>query len=510
MRWLGLAALVAATGCNWLYGLDATIAVDGASEGLPPGSRTRLVWGIATTDGQAGTSGLDPELIYKSIGSETARPEKPVVLVGDDSGLAEATYDLADGSFEIPYALRESPHRVVYTLPGESVPHEVQWSVTGAILVVPRTTRLDAPAVPAASGYSITPQGLLGSLSAPALYTSGVFTTTDSSSQFDQTMAGTIKFAFPQNARSVTPPIGAPQKAKGDWVLLVDFAQQTGTLASINGFAMSQIDLAANMMLAPNPQPTWQTTKRTLSTICSTMPANCLPGGNATPTAQRLDTILPGGAAGRALFLGVSPSTELPGFLPGVAPDFIDRPLMLAFATSTQIETSVTLADPSSMLGLDRVLAARLTSARLANGAVLTSSIQTITNVFSGTLQYGAPLATNVKLGAASLSGASDNVPVDASSSQQSLSWSSEAGYSASDYVVTLYEITFSALAPVRVYHVIAPEVKIDGSLLVKGHQYVFGITARTGFGGADRGDYQKAQYPFSVTTTFPRTIAVQ
>ncbi|HEX5061087.1 MAG TPA: hypothetical protein VFV99_17095 [Kofleriaceae bacterium] len=509
MRWLALAPLVAATGCNWLYGLDATIAVDGASEGLPPGSRTRLVWGIATTDGQAGTSGFDPEMVYKSIGSETARPQPPVVLVGDDSGLAEATYDPADGSFEIPYALRESPHRVVYTLPGESVPHEVQWSITGAILVVPRTTRLDAPAPPTASGYSITPQGLGTTLAMPALYTSGAFTATDSSSQFDQATAGTIKFAFPQNARPVTSPLGAPQKAKGDWVLLVNF-QPNGAQTSVNGFAMSQIDLAANMMLAPNPQPTWQTTTRTLSTICSTMPANCLPNGNAAPAAQRLDAVLPGGTAGRKLFLGVSPSTDLPGFLPGVGPDFVDRPLMLTLHESTQIDTTITLADPSSMLGLDRVIAARLTSARLANGAVLTSSIQTITNVFSGSLQYGAPLATNVKLGATSLSGTTESVPVGASSSQQTLSWSAEAGYVANDYVVTLYEITFSALVPVRIYHVIAPEVKVDGNLLVAGHQYVFGITARTGFGAADRGDYQKAQYPFSVTTTFPRTFTVQ
>jgi len=510
MRWLALAPLVAATGCNWLYGLDATIAVDGASEGLPPGSRTKLVWGIATTDGQAGTSGIDPELVYKAIGSEAARPQMPVVLVGDDAGLSEATYDLADGSFEIPYALRESPHRVVYTLPGESVPHEVQWSVTGAFLVVPRTTRFDAPAAPTGSGYSITPTGLAGQLSAPALYTSGVFTTSDPASQFDQTTPGTIGFAFPQNARAVTSPLGAPQKAKGDWVLLADFAQQTGNQASVNAWALTQIDLAANMMTAPTTQPPWQTMKRTLSTMCSAMPANCLPRGNPTPTAQRLDTILPGGTPGRRLFVGVSPSTDLPGFLPGVAPQFIERPLMLSLAESTQIDAQVTLADPSSMLGLERVVAARLTSARSVGGATLTSAIQTITNVFNSSLQFAAPLATNVRLGSTSLSGATDGVPMGASSSQQTLTWSSEAGYSASDYVVTLYEITGSALAPVRVYHVIAPEVKVDGSLLVAGHQYGFGITARAGFGAADRGDYQKAQYPFGVTTTFARTFAVQ
>ena len=42
---------------------------------------------------------------------------------GLTAGLAQVTYDVTDdGSFEIPYALRTAPHRIVYTLPGESVP----------------------------------------------------------------------------------------------------------------------------------------------------------------------------------------------------------------------------------------------------------------------------------------------------------------------------------------------------------------------------------------------------
>jgi hypothetical protein len=126
-------------------------------------------------------------------------------------------------------------------------------------------------------------------------------------------------------------------------------------------------------------------------------------------------------------------------------------------------------------------------------------------------MQYPAPLVGNVKLGAVNLSrDASEGVPVPASSSPVKLTFTTEPGYTADDYVVTLYELGGGSLAPVRVYHVLQPEVTIDSTLLAAGHTYVFGITARSGFGGADRGDYAKATYPFGVSTTFPRTFVVQ
>src|SRR6185369_5504248 len=156
MRWLALAPLLAVTGCNQIFGLQPTIAIDAAppGEALPPGPRTQLLWAIATTDGMLPAppaAQFDPELVYPPFGSEQLHPEVPIVMVGDEMGLMPAPYNVADGSFEIPFALKDSPHRIVYTLPGESVPHEVQWSITGAKLTVPRTTRDDAPRIPDSS-----------------------------------------------------------------------------------------------------------------------------------------------------------------------------------------------------------------------------------------------------------------------------------------------------------------------------------------------------------------------
>lgn len=503
-------SLLAVTGCNWIFGLEPTVTFDAAPPSeLPPGPRTRLVWGIATTDGMP-SPGIDPVVEYRPIGSETLYPELPAILVGDDTGLAEAAYDGSDGSFEIPYRLRESPHRIVYTLPGESVPHEVQWALTGAVLVVPRTTRADAPKPPANSGYTITPLGVPSSLTATA-FTSGVFTSTDDASAITQN-GSAITFPYAAKAKPLAGPAGAPQGSKSDWVLVADLAT-SGSLTSVDGWAIARgLDLVANQMTEPTTQPLWASTPRTLSSLSCPGP-DCLPGGGASQNQMRLDDVLGalGGTDSVRFAYGASPSTELPGFLIGTPPSYLERPLLLAFASSTQINTSITLADPTPSLGLEPVVFARIATTRTVGSLQLTSAIQTVTNVFFGTIQYPAPLATNIKLGDISLSvDQADGVAVPASSSPVRLQFQTEASFSADDFVITLYEINGASLAPVRIYHVLQPEVKIDGTLLVSGRAYVFGITARSGFGSADRGDYQKAQYPFGSTTTFPRTFIVQ
>ncbi|HEY5947357.1 MAG TPA: hypothetical protein VIV40_17755 [Kofleriaceae bacterium] len=510
MRWLALAPLFAATGCNWIYGLDKTELIDAAPPSeLPPGLRTKLVWAIATTDGM-GT--IDPMLEYKAIGSEPSHSQQPVIQVGDDTSLMDAAYDLADGTFEIPYSLRESPHRIVYTLPGESVPNEVQWSLTNAFIAVPRTTRYDAPIPPSASGYSFTPMGLGGSLLAPVLITSGAFTYSANGSEFNQS-GSNVQFPFATSADPVAGPLGAPQTAKGDWVLLAEYTARTAQQSSFGGWSLAKIDLSANTMVAQMPEPTWNTTTRTMSTLaCTTTPADCVPGVSTAPTQQRLDSAV--GAVNiadqiRHMSYGVSPSTELPGFLPGVAPLYIERPLILSFLESTQIDSTLAVADPSAGLGLERVITARLSNRRVVDGVTLTSSIQTITNVFSGAMPFPAPFAKNVVLGTTDLSTA-DSVIVSPTSGVQKLRWEAESGFKADDYVVTLYELTATSLAPVRIYHVLSPEVKVDGNLLAAGHHYAFAITARSGFPGAATGDFGTARYPFGSTTTFARTFNVQ
>lgn len=508
MRRIALAPLLAVAGCNWVFGLEPTVAIDAPVPDQPVIPRTKLVWAIATVDGTLDTDGFDPTVEYRPIGSEPLHPQVPSIQVGDYNGLADAAYDVVTGSFETP----SGAHRIVYTLPGESVPHEVQWAVTDAILVVPRTTRADSPLPPDDSGYTISPTGLTVTLSAPIAYTSGVFTAANTIPSSDLSQ-GTVTYRYTSHARPLAGPIGAPQAGKRDWVVIAELVARTSDQTAVDGWALARCDLVANMM-TPCPADEWATTERTLSTI-SCPGANCLPEGNAGDTAQRLVNGLKGlgGTVSYRFAYGVSPSTEIAGFVPGAAPTFLDEPLMLPFAMSTQIDASVTLADPTPQLGLEPVVFARVGYARVVNGVTLMSAIQTITNNLADTMQYPAPLATKITLGGISLhEEQAEGVPFPASSGPVELGLEVEekSGIGAHDFVVTLYEIVGTALAPVRHYHTIAPNVTLDGTLLVASKTYVLGVTARSGYTGANNGDYQKAQFPFSTATTFSRTFVVQ
>jgi len=508
MRRLALYGLFASAGCNQILGINQTAKLDAPADAQA--IRTNLVWAIATTDGMP-TTGVDSMLVYAGIGSEAARPMLPTIQVGDMSGLAETAYEPNEGAFDIPFALRTAPHRIVYTLPGESVPHEIQWSVAGAYLTVPRTTRKDAVAVPADSGYTIMPVGL-GTTTPqfPGIATSGVVTFTMQAGEFE-TAPGTFTYRFASKAKPLAGPLGAPQSGLGDWVLVMNWVARSGSQSSVDGYAIAKLDLAPGTLSTPSTQPTWEATERTLSTLMP--PPNSFPSFSATGTKARMDSAL-GALAGTyrdRMMYGVSPSLELPGFLPGTAPDFIERPLIIPFVDSSAQEPAVTLADPSEMLTTyARVVYSGIFTTRTASGAALTSALQSVSDVFAGSMPYPAPLVKAITFGGIDLSGASDGVPVPVSSSLRELVFNPEPGVEADDYVVTLYQITSGQIAPIRIYHVLEGKVSIDGTLLASGNTYVFGITSRHGLPGADRGDYKKAMYPFGIATTFPRTFVIQ
>lgn len=504
MRRLAFLLLAA---CNQILGLDQTAKLDAPADAQA--IRTNLVWAIATTDGMP-EMGPDPLLVYAGIGSEMARPGTPKIQVGDMSGLAEVAYDVSDGGFDIPFVLRTAPHRIVYTLPGESVPHEIQWSVAGAYLTVPRTTRLNPAAVPADSGYTITPAGLGFTPLFPAVATSGVVTFTMTASDVE-TAPGTFTYRFASKAKPMAGPGGAPQSGLGDWVLVMNWVARSASQSSVDGYAIANVDLAPNMMTTPATPPTWQATERTLSNLMP--PPNSMPTFNSGATKARIDGAL-GGLAGAYrdhMMYGVSPSLELPAFLPGVAPEFVDRPLIIPFVDSSAQEPAITLVDPSDTLRTyARVIYSGIMTTRTADGAALTSALQSVSDVFTGPMPYPAPFVKTITFGGIDLSGPADHVSVPVSSSMRDLKFNVEPGLEADDFVVTLYQITNGQLAPIRIYHVLEGSVHVDGTLLVSGSTYVFGITSRHGVPGADRGDYHKATYPFAIATTFPRTFVIE
>lgn len=482
-----LALLVTISGCNWVFGLQTTSVYDGGGDApdAPPSIRTKLVWGATKSSGNT--------LDYAGIGPN----EPPMVQVGEPLGgmpLVSVTYD-ADGSFEIPYTLREAPHRIVYTLPGDPLVHEVQWSVSGATLVVPHTTRIDAPAVPSGSGYDLTPTGTGAAPFTPMMMTTGVFTSTRGAG-FTTPGGANTKFTF-ASAKPLFGPLAAPEGSKGDKAVLADWVSRGGGLFSIGGYAVATVDLMAGGLSTPTMQPAWVTTTHSPSTAT---PGDPIPIVPLLATDTRLDAVATGTQT-REMRYGVSPSLNLQGFVNG-------EPMMLSFMEAASFPSSFTLADPTTDLGYTKVVMARASHARTVGNATLTSSLATITTNLNGTLQFGAPLALNIKLGTTDVS--TDGM-YQASSQATTLKWDAEANFSANDYLVTLYEISSTgALVARREYQVLTPSVTVDGSMLDGGHKYAFAITSRNGFTNAKQGDYKTVSYPFSEATTFSGAITVQ
>lgn len=479
-----LALLVTISGCNWVFGLEKTYVYDGGVDApdAPPSIRTRLVWATP----KAGSTQLD----YVGIGPDNL----PMVQVGKPLGMGELqTVEYApDGSFAIPFSLREAPHRIVYTLPGETLVHEVQWSVSGATLVVPHPTRATAPAVPTGSGYDLTPTGTSAPPFVPFLMTTGVFTATRGAG-FSFGTGSNTKFTF-ANAKPLFGSLAAPEGSKGDKIVLADWVNRGGGMSSIGGYAVASVDLMTGALTPA--QPAWVATTHSPSTNTPADPIPTVPVGSADSRLLAVSN----GPTSRDMRYGASPNINYQGFVNG-------EPMMFSFMESPSFAPTFTLADPTTDMGLTKVFMARESRTRTVDSALLPSSIATITTSLNVPLPISAPLALNIKLSTTDIS---TDTNYQSSSQATSLKWDPES-FTADDFVVTLYEIPASGpLVARRVYQVLTPSVSVDGSLLDAGHKYTFSITSRSGFPNAKQGDYTTVSYPFTEATTFSGAFTVQ
>jgi hypothetical protein len=513
--WRTAFALVAVAGCNQVFGLVPGRAHDAAPVDdvqiidavMFPSS---LTWSIAAS----GTTAISAP-----IGSEASRPELPVIRVGTlDGPLEDAVYDVGSGTFGIRYDIAVVPHRIVYTLPGDLVVHEVQLDVAEARLVVPRTTRLDAPAAPAGSGYRITPP--FATWSSPILATSGVFTFTADPADFS--ISGQeVAMAF-ADTDPLRGPMGAPQPALGDWVLVGDWGDLGDSVEGIRAYAKTELALVAGSLSAPptGEQPLWNNVVTTFNNShCAPNPnpnpVLCWPGSGAGNAQTRLGGLLDSqpGTIQNLVEHGWSPSTALPPLVASTESGYLERPLTIPCGRRASASTLIKCADASldsaANLGLERVAYQSYSRVREVEGVTLRSSLRVVARApFPGSLVLAAPLATSITLGNVSLSGASDGVTVAAASATE-LSFGVETAFTAHDFVVTLFEIIGDQLVPRRRFHVLGTSVRIDPDVFGHAKTYVFSITARNGMPAAASGDFELVQYPFSTATVFGRTFVV-
>jgi hypothetical protein len=537
MRRIGLALLVVSAGCNQLFGIKDT---DRQPDAPPLTYAGKMQWAAAgATDGA---------IDVFPIGSEAVDSEPPHIQIGPMLGmgdLVDAPYDTMTGEFQFGFMLAGQPWRLVYTLPGDTVTHELQWTVKTPDLVVPRMTRKGLTPPPSGSGYHVMAPN---PFSLPLVATSGAYTSSFAASDDYSANANDLMYPFPERARPILGPLAAP--AASDWVLTLDWAAISADLLQVGGWS-----IATNAPLMPGAltdiTPPWRTGP--MITVKPTPGAN----GARNRIQAALGALADDDSTGLPLpfaqhmTYGLTPNTGIYGFAPG-APDCgtpqsaaelsgidcLGSPALIPLADDRKFDISFQIPGlDASMIPNLPVMYARVSQARTVHGVALTSAIQSLVlapnpptanesiAVLSSTVATAA-LVDQIKLDTFELSATAPpvtpDVVVTATSGPRLLTFHPRLGADnapltrADDFVITLYKIqdpdtSTAKLHTVRVYHVIdhSAGVAIDGALLPPG-LYVFAITSRIGYQNAANGDFRTVHYPLGESTAFSRQFVVQ
>jgi hypothetical protein len=504
---LGLVGGLLCAGCNQIFGIQETIAVDGAGPGIDgrpdaPFLGSFLTWGIGTTK----TDGTpDPVILFPAIGSEALRPDQPTIQAGpplDLGALVDEAYNVADGSFTVPVFMGH-PSRIVYRLPGDPVPHEVQSALVELHLMIPRATRLDAPLPPNGGGYDISPASVPGvGFLQPSIWTTGVFTNTFL--QNSERVGKRVMFQYTQHAIPLAGPSGAPEKAKGDLVVLLDWVNTGDPSFEASGYAVTKLDLGSSLSI-PAAQPVWSTTKE----------------GNYTPqiaTSNRMINAMGAltGTLTERMIFGLAPTPALVPFVPTAAA--VEEPVIFPLVDRpfNRIDPINPLLINPAQVPFPEVLYSNVSLSHTTNGVVLTSSMQVmwpVPRVNTAPLFYPASLATGESLGTVQLNNDTSTITISKASNSFVFTFTPDAGtgIGADDAVVTVFEIVGTAVTPIRTYQVLQSPVQIDRELFQQGHTYVLATTCHHGFTNAATGDFTaiNAAAPFGSSTKFAAVFTI-
>ena len=505
MRWYAALGLLAIAGCNEIWGLSRD--VDLRDSGFDPAfPRVRLNAQITLTKpgGYA-----DPVLAYGPL------DPAPEVKIGPlDGPLEPAVYE-TEGTVRYPVAFTGTTWRLVYTL-ADGIPREVQWSPPEGDLVghlvEPLFGRVDRKPVPAGGGYTIT------AIDSPAQHTSSrVFTTgiwTEGAVALPPAGA-TFDYDFSQKAVSLSGPIGAPEKDRGDHAVLVDFQNASGCRHATGVAAFVVPDMTPNGLTAPDPQPQYYGAGVSVD----------LTLGSPSPIESRLQEVLGARFAGatlRRMAYGYVPSLDVSGFsrpVPVTAFEFyLPGPLMLTFLTCTlpSPQPPVVFADPPELrVRFPHVVHVEVANQRMLGNITLTSGFSAVvtsnTYAFTSDFLVAAPTKLTLHRGAGSLDldkGADGSVlPAGTDPLELRFDVESDPDLASHSFEVTLHEVMNDQLEQRRIFIVAERKVRIDPSLLAPGREYVFEVRAYSSRPGAMRADFSVHTYPQYAATIFSRTF---
>ncbi|HVK82906.1 MAG TPA: hypothetical protein VM513_02310 [Kofleriaceae bacterium] len=486
---LGLVAALA--GCNQIWGNDPVVRWDApVGEGPPeaPLPTARLELLVATTDNNGAatnaviTRPLDPA---------------PTVQVGRiDGPLSPTTYDA--GAVTIPAEFPGTPWRLVFT-PAGDVPHEVHWApaVGEGRAAVVQFGGIDREPVPANASYRLQPAGTFSYTDIRA-YTTGVWAVGQ------PTASGTVATqpVTPSALKVISGPLLAPDPAKGDRVVLVDYA---GTLPCLQakGSAVFAIPLTGPDS-TQQPAPSYFQNQGGGVNIDITQAAYLRMVGRFAPSA--------GYMMSHAMY-GLAASTVMPAFVTNPLAAPLRGPAMIPLIRCIALNPG-DINDPGTQLTGDKAFGTPVldtavlppiahlqlfTPRGLPSGALTYSGMAAMnaTDVASKNFvfdfQVGIPI--DIALGGQSLAGA-DGVALTPGSGPLELTFALDEMApgvpGVADYVTaTLYRAT-SPIVREREYTFTGTSLLIDRAVLAPQTEYVIELRTYVGAPGAAAGDFTR------------------
>jgi len=489
---------IAAPACNWVLGLDPTQLVDAGPPGDGPLPVARLTWMVALTDTTGGPAAA-PEF--------PAITPAPSVQIGRIAGeLADATID-DTGTIELPYDFATTAWRLVYQL-ADDVPREVHWTPVATYVphaIVPLFGRLDRAPIPGPSTtLSLTATGSLAPANhrGPRVFTTGVWT--ESQPVFPVPPGPTFNYNLNQSIQLSGPP-GAPERAKGDFVVLADFAT-TPTCRVSEGSAAYTVDLSDGASTTISAEP-WANTG-----------ASVVASGDLLENRVRVTTSAggsdPNGVVSTIL-IGPTPSVQLPGFTRRVSFLGLRAPLVLPMlqCSGATLSALPVFNSPPALSVFPQVAHLQLTADRTPpGGPTFTSGLAAVMPVATGTASFDLTIAMPIppmRLGTADLS-TTDGVMLAAGTEPLVLTFAVEPAptYVPADYYdIALHRVSGTTAVLERVYTVTAPTLTFERSILAAGTDYVLEIRAYRGAENAKLADFRTYKSTQSSGVVWTRTF---
>lgn len=518
MRWLAGAGLFALVGCNQIFGLSATQAFDGGPTGVLDRPHVALDWQIGTITPASGSTPAAPA----PPTSAPISPAPKVRLATMTGAFTDATY-AADGTIEIPRDYITQPWRLEYTL-ADGLVHEVQWKPDDKVghIVVPIFGRPARDPVPAGAGYTLTPTTPPASYNFPRVFTMGLWTAGIAA----RPSTATLDYDF-SNSVSLSGPLGAPDLAKGDQGLVIDYQIDGTGCRKGDGYAAFDPSVTGSHSVQA---PAWGTHMKMITL-----------GAVNTERANQISDLLGGSLPANLAFsiVGAIPSTDMPGLTAppnnALLPTVLPNPVMIELLQCPlSVLGTISTALPDALTGFPLAEHIQIVGTRSVPGpasmVTLTSGMEAVALVSpttgSAALSFPAPLPLGITLtppGLAAIplddANPSEQNPVTAATGTFKLAFTPEAGLRGDYYDVVVHQIGDKGLTAERSYTILGlPEtapvaelsVSIDGAVLAAKHDYTFELRSYHGHPRASKGDLSTIDYPYGAAIVFSRTISVK